>query len=50
MEWYTPLEDAVLIAASYGLFYLSDGRCRGSLPAAAEGVAEVGAPGAEASG
>ena len=50
LEWYTPLEDAVLIAASYGLFYLSDGARRGAIPVAAEGFAEAGAPGAEARG
>lgn len=44
LEWYTPLEDAVLIAASYGLFYLSDGTSGDVIPVTAEGAAEAGSP------
>lgn len=50
LEWYTPLEDVVLVAASYGLFHLSDGTRRGRMPVAAKGAAEVGMPSAEARG
>ena len=50
LEWYTPLEDAVLIAASYGLFIMSDMTRRGAPPVAAEGAAKPGSTGVPAMG
>ena len=50
LEWYTPLEDAVLIAASYGLFFLSDSRRRDGMRVAAKGAADDGSREAHATG
>jgi uncharacterized membrane protein YphA (DoxX/SURF4 family) len=47
LEWYTPLEDVVLIIASYGLFYLSEGRYQSEMSVAARGAAEVRSPGVQ---
>jgi hypothetical protein len=45
LEWYTPLEDAALIAASCGLFYLSGGARQRDMSAESEGAAGIGSPG-----
>lgn len=50
LEWYTPLEDAALFVASYGLFYLSGATRRGDMPVASEGATETGSPGVEVRG
>ena len=50
LEWYTPLEDAALIAASYGLFYLSGATRRGDRDVAAEGATDTGSPGVRVRG
>lgn len=50
LEWYTPLEDAALIAASCGLFYLSGATRRGDGHVAAEGAPDTGSPGVRVRG
>lgn len=50
LTWYTPLEDAALIAASCGLFYLSGGTRRDGTTAAVKGAAEDGAKGVRVGG
>jgi hypothetical protein len=50
LEWYAPIEDAALIAASCGLFDLSGGTRRAGTTVAVKGAAADDAMGVRAEG